>query len=193
LSSCFRAYRPYPHHSLFGPSADPLIFRFCQGELHDGNILISPTTGEITGIIDWEYASFCPWWTDVAGVGWLAEDRERFLFGADHFASDGSDPLNSRSDGCLRAFSAHNISEIQIYFSVSLVEWRCAPSFTPRQTSRTIRNLFGNIRGDCQRRRGPFPFDMTAWDLTRIMLDEMEKVRLCPSFCTQNRQVDEIY
>jgi hypothetical protein len=29
----------YPHHQLFGPSADPFIFRFCHGDLHDRNIL----------------------------------------------------------------------------------------------------------------------------------------------------------
>jgi aminoglycoside phosphotransferase (APT) family kinase protein len=75
--------------------------------LHDGNILIDPTTGKITGIIDWECAGFRPWWTGVAGVGWLEEDRERFLFGADrpnNFADDNSNSSKPGSDGYLRAF-----------------------------------------------------------------------------------------
>ena len=59
----------YPHHPLFDPSADPLIFRFCHGDLHDRNILVDPTAGKITRIIDWECAGFRSWWTDVAGVG----------------------------------------------------------------------------------------------------------------------------
>jgi len=71
----------YPHHPLFGQSTDPFIFRFCHGDLHHQNILINPSTGKITGIIDWECAGFRPWWTEVAGVGWLAEDHEQFLFG----------------------------------------------------------------------------------------------------------------
>jgi Ser/Thr protein kinase RdoA (MazF antagonist) len=59
----------YPHHTLFGPSADPFIFRFCHGDLHHRNILIDPRTGKITGIIDWECAGFRPGWTDIAGIG----------------------------------------------------------------------------------------------------------------------------
>ena len=144
----------YPHHPLFGPSADPLIFRFCHGDLHDGNILVDPTTGKITGIIDWECAGFRPWWTDVAGVGWLTEDRERFLFGADrpnNFANDKSDPLNSRSDGCLRAYfrtQLHKRNPDLFFCFLGRVEMRALP-----QTNLDQR---GNLEyfGDYMRRLG---------------------------------------
>jgi len=66
----------YPHHPLFGLSTDPFIFHFCHGDLHHRNILIDPSTGKITGIIDWECAGFRSWWTDVPGVRWLAEDQK---------------------------------------------------------------------------------------------------------------------
>ena len=50
---------------------------------------------------------FRPWRAGVAGVGWLEEDRERFLFGADRpsdFADDNSDSQNQGSDGYLSSF-----------------------------------------------------------------------------------------
>jgi hypothetical protein len=75
-------------------------------------------------------------------------------------------------------FSVHNfISAIQICFSVFLVEWRCAPSFTPRQTSLDQRENPESF-WDYTRKLGVG----TAWDLTRITLDEMEWVRLSSSF-----------
>lgn len=122
----------YPHHPLFGPSADPFIFRFCHGDLHEGNILINPATGEITGIIDWECAGFRPWWTDVAGVGWFEEDGERFLFGADRPNNFADDDSNS---ACLRAFFRTELHKRNPdLFSCFLVEWRCAPCCMPLRT-----------------------------------------------------------
>jgi Phosphotransferase enzyme family len=38
----------------------PEIFHFAHGDLNEGNILIDPETGGITGIIDWEMAGFRP-------------------------------------------------------------------------------------------------------------------------------------
>jgi hypothetical protein len=36
---------------VFGPSSDD--FHFSHGDLHEGNILIDPQSGAITGVIDW--------------------------------------------------------------------------------------------------------------------------------------------
>ena len=189
----------YPRHPLFGPSVDPFIFRFCHGDLHHRNILIDPRTGKITGIIDWECAGFRPWWTDVAGVGWLAEDQERFLFGTsrpNNFTDDKSDSLISGSDSCLRAFF-----RIELYkrnpdlFSCFLggVEMSAllhAATDLPKPVgeSEIFLRLYDEAGYWDRSRRGPFPFDMTAWQWTHITLDEMEVVR--PSFRTRNWQMD---
>jgi len=175
----------YPHHQLFGPSADPFIFRFCHGDLHDGNILIDPSTGKITGIIDWECAGFRPWWTDVAGVGWLEEDRERFIFGEDgpnNFASDES--LNSVLDHRLRAFFRTELHKRNPdLFSCFLggVEMRAllhAATDQPKPVgkSRIFLTLYEETGCWDESRRGPFPFDMLAWRHRRITLDEMVRI-----------------
>lgn len=82
--------RLYPNSSLFGPS-DESKFHFSHGDLHDGNILIDPQSGAITGIIDWEAAAFRPLWAGICGVGWFEEDRQRFIIGSD-------DPRNFEDD-----------------------------------------------------------------------------------------------
>jgi len=134
-------------------------------------------------------------WTDVAGVGWLAEDQERFLFGTcrpNNFADDKSDSLIPKSDSCLRAFF-----RIELYkrnpdlFSCFLggLEMRAllhAATDLPRPVgeSEIILRLYDEAGYWNPSRRGPFPFDMTAWQWTQITLDEMEMVR--PSIRTQN-------
>ncbi|KIM75939.1 hypothetical protein PILCRDRAFT_826771 [Piloderma croceum F 1598] len=177
----------YSRHPLFGPRADPFIFRFCHGDLHDGNILIDPTTGKITGIIDWECAGFRPWWTDVAGVGWLDEDRERFLFGANRpnkFSNDKSNSLNSRSDGYLRALfrtELHKRNPDLFSCFIGGVEMRAmlhAATDMPMPVgeSRVFLTTYEEIGCWNRSRRGPFPFDMMAWRHTRITLDEMARI-----------------
>ena len=71
--------------------ADASNFRFSHGNLHDGNILIDPQSGAITGIIDLEAAAFRPLWAEVCGVGWFEEDNHRFIIGS-------SDPENFSED-----------------------------------------------------------------------------------------------
>ncbi|KAJ3978582.1 hypothetical protein F5890DRAFT_1593975 [Lentinula detonsa] len=43
-------HRLYPSSTLFGPS-EPSNFYFSHGDLHDGNVLIDPKSGAITGIM----------------------------------------------------------------------------------------------------------------------------------------------
>ena len=50
----------------------------------------------------------------------------------------------------------------------------------PEGESDIFLRLYKEIRCWNENRRGPFPFDMTAWRWARIGLDEMEMVRLCP-------------
>jgi hypothetical protein len=166
--------------------------------LHSGNILVNPTTGKITGIVDWECAGFRPWWTDVAGVGWLDEDRERFLFGTDrptNFADDDSNSSNPESDSRLRAFFRMELYKRNLdLFSCFLggVEMRAllhAATDEPRPEGESAIFLRLYEETGCwnQSRRGPFPFDMAAWQWTRFTLDEQDTVRLSPfSFGIRN-------
>ena len=71
----------YPNSTVLGPTADASNFRFSHGDLHEGNIFIDPRSGAITGVIDWEASGFRPLWTDICGVGWFEEDRQRFIIG----------------------------------------------------------------------------------------------------------------
>jgi aminoglycoside phosphotransferase (APT) family kinase protein len=74
---------------------------FCYADIWGGNILVKPSSGAITGILDWEMAGFWPawweywkatctrhekWWTDiVSGImeqypieAWVDGDLELF-------------------------------------------------------------------------------------------------------------------
>ena len=76
-------------------------FHFAHDDLHDDNILMNPDTGEITGIIDWEMASFrSPWLAAVAG-GWFNDDSERFL--SVHQAMRGDYKDDTLTDAIVRA------------------------------------------------------------------------------------------
>jgi hypothetical protein len=157
--------------------------------LHAGNILIDPSTGKIAAIIDWECAGFRPWWTGVEGVGWLEEDRERFLFGADrpnNFADDNSNSSNHGPDSYLRAFFRTELHKRNPdLFSCFLggVEMRAllhAATDEPRPEGESgiFLTLYEETGCWNKSRRGSFPFDMTAWRWNRITLDEIEMKRV---------------
>src|SRR6266576_6860070 len=95
-------YKLYPNSTVLGPLADASNFRFSHGDLLDGNILVDPQSGAITGIVDWEAAAFRPLWSEVCGVGWFKEDRQRFLFGTDRPGNFSDDTYPE--DAELRAF-----------------------------------------------------------------------------------------
>jgi len=79
LVELFKGLRAlYPHHPLFDRFADPFIFRFCHGDLHDQNILIDPSTGKTAGIVDRDCAGFCPV-VDRCGRRWMASRRPRAI------------------------------------------------------------------------------------------------------------------
>ena len=173
----------YPNSTVFGPSADVSNFRFSHGDLHDGNILIDPQSGAITGIIDWEAAAFRPLWAEVCGVGWFEEDNHRFIIGSsdpENFSED-TDP----EDMELRAFFRTELHKKNpILFSCFLggVELRAvlhAAVDSPRPEGETdiFLNRYHRLGYWKEDRRGAFPWDMMAWQHRRIDLDEIEMVR----------------
>ncbi|KAJ3576833.1 hypothetical protein NP233_g174 [Leucocoprinus birnbaumii] len=181
-------YTLYPNSTAFGPYADLTNFRFSHGDLHDENILVDPHTGSITGIIDWEGAGFRPLWTDVCGVGWFDEDRQRFLFGSQDPANFEEDA--SIGDNELRAFFRtemykRNPDLFACFFGgVELRAVLHAAQDDPRPYGKT--NIFLDKYHELgfwkEERRGPFPWDMLAWQHRRIDLDIEEMVRSLVNF-----------
>ena len=171
----------YPNSTMFGPSADD--FRFSHGDLHEGNILIDPQSGAITGIIDWEAAAFRPLWADVCGVGWFEEDNHRFIFGSqdpENFSED-----TNPEDMKLRAFfrtELHKKNPNLFSCFIGGVELRAvlrAAVDDPRPLGETdiFLNRYHRLGYWREDRRGAFPWDMMSWRHRRLDLDEIEMQR----------------
>lgn len=111
---------------------------------------------------------------------------ERFCLGSDRPNSFADDNPNSsrESDTYLRAFFRTFISAIQICFSVFLL---VAAKDEPRPVGGFDISLRLYKETGCwnESRRGSFPFNMDAWQWTRITSDEMEMVRFFPRFLFQ--------
>ena len=175
-------FKLYPNSSVFGPSADASHFRFSHGDLHEGNILIDPQSGAITGIIDWEAAAFRPLWTGVCGVGWFQEDGERFIFGSEDPGNfeDDTDP----EDAQVRAFFRNELYRRNpVLFSCFLggnelrAVLHAAEDF-PRPVGETgiFLDRYHRLGFWKEDRRGAFPWDMKPWLHRRIDLDLIEAV-----------------
>ncbi|KAF9480949.1 hypothetical protein BDN70DRAFT_856012 [Pholiota conissans] len=180
-----RIYNLYPTSQVLGPSSDSANFRFSHGDLHEGNIFIDPTTGAITGIIDWEAAGFRPLWTSLYGVGWFDEDSHRFISTA-----GGDDPAPSNfaddtpEDTKLRAFFRRELYRRNPDLFASFlggIEMRAVMSAAaddPRPIGESDIFLRDYHDMGCWNvdRRGPFPWNMHAWLLKRLEFDAIERV-----------------
>jgi hypothetical protein len=173
----------YPKSTVLGPSADASNFRFSHGDLHEGNILIDPKSGAITGVIDWEAAGFRPLWTVICGVGWFEEDRQRFIIGADD--PENFDEDNNPEDAELRAFFRTELyrRDPDLFSSfLGAVELRAvlhAATDEPRPVGETdiFLTRYHKLGYWKKQRRGSFPWDMNTWLHRRMDLDEKEMVR----------------
>ena len=175
-------HRLYSQSGVFGPGADRTNFCFSHGDLHEGNILIDPRTGAISGIIDWEAAAFRPLWGDVCGVGWFDEDRQRFIFGSD---DPGDFEDDSSEDEHLRAFFRTELYKRDPDLFTSFLggsELRAvlhAAVDDPRPTGETdiFLSRYHRLGYWNEERRGHFPWNMETWLHKRIDLDEKYGVK----------------
>lgn len=180
----------YPNSRVFGPLADLSGYGFTHGDLHEGNIFVDPNSGAITGIIDWESASFRPMWTEVAGIGWFTEDLERMIFGSDRPTNFEND---TKDDTQLRAFfrTELNKKDSDLFGSfLGGIELRAvfdAAADLPLPDGQTDIFLWNyhELEYWNEARRGVFPWDMVAWTHKRIDLDHEEMVRLPHSIWAQ--------
>ncbi|KAF7975122.1 hypothetical protein HWV62_10417 [Athelia sp. TMB] len=179
-----RIHDLYPNSTLFGPPADTSKFHFSHGDLHDGNILIDPHSGAITGIIDWESAGFRPLWAEVCGAGWFEEDSQRFIIGSDDPGNFEDD--DGSEDAQLRAFfrtELHRKNPDLFACFLGGVELRAvlhAAVDDPRPIGETdiFLNRYHRLGYWNEGRRGAFPWDMEAWQHRRMDLDEMDEKRI---------------
>jgi len=171
----------YPNSTVLGPAADASNFRFSHGDLHEGNILIDPKSGAITGIIDWESAGFRPLWTDICGVGWFGEDPQRFIIGADDPGNFDED--NDPEDVALRAFFRTELHKRnpdlfflpwgrRIASCPPCRDGRAAPFRRNKYISNSVSQV-GILEGAAS---WALPWDMNAWLHRRMDLDEKEMV-----------------
>lgn len=176
-------HRLYPTSTLFGPSADAVNLRFSHGDLHDKNVMIDPQSGRITGIIDWESAAFRPLWSDLRGIGWFEEERQRFIWGA-YFDPENFEADTHAYDATLRAFFRTQMYKrnpdlfycflggIELRAILQATSDRPAPKGAPKQFLDRYYELGYWESG----RRGPFPWDMSDWHRKWYDLEVLEWV-----------------
>ncbi|KAF9474276.1 kinase-like protein [Pholiota conissans] len=173
----------YCDTTVLGPRKAAFGFCFSHGDLHEGNIFIDPQSGEITGIIDWEAAAFRPMWEAVSGVGWFAEDTQRFIYSSEdpeNFADDTTE------DAKLRAFFRNKLYDRNpdlfscFYGGIELRAILAAATDIPRpigQSELFLRRYYYEGYWN-EARRGPFPWNMLEWQYKRVYLDRIEMKRL---------------
>jgi len=161
------------------PFEDRETFHFAHGDLSETNILINPDTGEITGIIDWEMAGFRPPWLAAVAGGWFNDDWDRFLM-SEHQSMRGDYKDETPTDAAVRAHFRlrlaalhedcyrHHLQgcELRALFNT------CCNDL-PGNTMTYLRK-YKDLEWPTVR-RGPFPFDYTAWWLERDKLRRKEQ------------------
>lgn len=151
-------------------------FHFAHGDLSSFNILIDPSTGAVTGIIDWEMAGFRPAWLAAVGGGWFDDDSERFLM-SDFQNSRGNHADETPADAVLRAHFRLRLATLdaQLFrhhlqgIELRALLYACCNEFD------------GNTEMWLEKykdqewvvaRRGDFPFDFIEWLHERFDLED---------------------
>ncbi|KAF5353005.1 hypothetical protein D9757_014958 [Collybiopsis confluens] len=178
----------YPSSSLFGSVVGNPYFYFSHGDFHDGNILVDPESGSITGIIDWEAAGFRPLWAEIHGVGWFEEDHHRFLHGGknpENFEDDTDSDLQLHAFFCRELYQKNPDLFYCFFGGVELRATFQAAADSPRPVGKSHIYLekYHHL-GYWAERRGDFPWDMVAWLNARFDLDEeWTRAELAKSSC----------
>ena len=176
-------HRLYPTSRLFGSSGDAVNFRFSHGDLHEGNVMIDPQSGRITGVIDWESAGFRPLWSYLSGIGWFNEERHRFIWGP-YFDPENFETDQHTYDTTLRAFfrtQMYKRNPDLFYCFLGGIELRlileaAADRPIPRGASSDWLDRYHDLGYWETGRRGPFPWDMAEWRRKLYDLEVLEWV-----------------
>lgn len=148
-------------------SEEAETFHLAHGDLSSHNILIDPTTGAITGVIDWEMAGFRPAWLAAVGGGWFNDDAERFLVTDDqdtrgNYAGETPGDLRARARFRLALAELdedlfrHHLQGVEL----RALFYNCCNTYAGN-TEIWLEKYMGNEWSVNQ--RGPFPFDFWAW------------------------------
>ena len=154
-----------PSYPLQNQSAQ--TFRFCHGDLNESNLLLDPTTGRITGVIDWEMSGFRPAWLAATTRTWFDDDQCRFIMTDDQDGPDGYDE-ETVDDAALRS---HFLSTLKDHDPDLLLHDRHGTELRamfhsfcdefPANAAAWVEK-YAKYGWDTNK-RGPFPFNVQEW------------------------------
>lgn len=141
-------------------------FHLAHGDFSSANILVDPSTGHITGLIDWEMAGFRPSWLAAVSPGWFNDDSCRFLVTDDQSDAEGYDQ-DTPEDAELRLYFQ---DQLRLGSSELYKNW-----FDGVELRAIFYNLCHEYAGNAEvwlekysekqwpDERGDFPFDYWGW------------------------------
>lgn len=146
------------------------LFRFVHGDLSVANILLDPTTGKVTGVIDWEVSGFVPAWLAASAGGWFDDDCNRFIMNRLQDAPDGYDE-DTTEDTELRRYFREELGKRNVELLHHLdhgVELRALwNNFADVNPSILWLRRYRDIEWDTND-RGPFPLDFEDLDREQL-------------------------
>jgi hypothetical protein len=154
-------------------------FHFCHGDLSVYNILVDPTTGAVTGVIDWEMSGFRPAWLMATAPEWFNDDVDRFLMSS--FQESPRNYANETpADALVRAHFRRTLASLdQDFFRHYLQGMELRAFFHSCcnvYESNTMVWLGKYMKQEWPARRGPFPFDYWTWIEEKLLLEEASHV-----------------
>ena len=157
-------------------STECRTFHFAHGDLSDDNILIDPSTGAVTGVIDWEMAGFRPPWLAAVGADWFDDDSERFIM-TDFQSCRGNHADDTPADAVVSAhfrlrlaalderIFRHHLQGIEL----RALFYACCNEFG--SNTETWLEKYRDQEWSLER-RGDFPIDLMACFLERLDLED---------------------
>lgn len=161
--------RPHIHFEPNRARTSSQTFHFAHGDLTETNILLDPSSGAITGILDWEMAGFYPAWMAATTRTRFNDDACYFFVSFDqqelHAGYESAD-TNTREGRLVYEGIIRTISPEMYYYeregAVLRAMYLHLNHIFPGNSKEWMTE-FGEHQWDAER-YGPFPFDLEAWD-----------------------------
>lgn len=148
-------------------SSDGSLFHLAHGDLSISNLLLDPSSGHVTGVLDWEVSGFRPAWAAATAGGWFDDDDRRFIMSQFQDGPEGFDDETDEDAKLRESFRAHVGEQsrellFHLWHGVELrAIWQTlrdnAPSSCTGWLEKYERTEWSQLN------RGPFPFDLQTW------------------------------